>query len=103
MISVLLAKKIAQLFLIMFIGYFAVKLKVLNSDDSVGLSKLCLYVIVPCVILVSFQVEFTPEVRGGLILSMLAGAVIMSILIFTGYLSKKIFNLNPMEQASVVY
>lgn len=103
MVSILLIQKISQLFLIMFLGFFAVRLGLVKSEDSAILSKLSLYLIVPCIILTSFQVDFTPKVRGGLILSIIAAAVIMLILIIIGSISKKLFKLDPMEHASVIY
>ena len=60
-ISILLAQQIAQLFLMIFMGFLIVKAGLLKDEDSKVLSKIVLYLIVPCVILNAFQVDYTPE------------------------------------------
>ena len=46
---------------------------VVESKDSLVLSKTSLYLIMPCVILQAFQAEFNREVRGGLLLARVFG------------------------------
>ena len=50
-ISILLAQQIAQLFLMIFMGFLIVKAGLLKDEDSKVLSKIVLYLIIPCVIL----------------------------------------------------
>ena len=57
MIAVILAKKILSLFLIMVMGAALVKSKVLKAEDSKSISVVTLYLVMPCVIISSFQVE----------------------------------------------
>jgi len=45
MISLLLMKKIAELFLIMFAAFFAVKFNIFKAEDSIVISKLCVYLV----------------------------------------------------------
>lgn len=54
-ISILLAQQIAQLFLMIFMGFLIVKAGLLKDEDSKVLSKIVLYLIIPCVILNAFQ------------------------------------------------
>ena len=54
MISILLIKKLSELFLIMIMGFSLVKLKILNSKDSRSISIISLYLISPCVIIHAF-------------------------------------------------
>ena len=61
--ALILIKKIFQLFLIMFAGFVIVKAKVLKSDDSMVLSRLTLYLVMPCMILNAFQVDLTDEIK----------------------------------------
>ena len=65
-ISFLLFKQIAQFFIMIIMGYTLVKLKIVKSEDSKVLSMVCLYLIMPCVIINSFLIEFTPEKLKGL-------------------------------------
>lgn len=103
MIVAALIKKIISLFLILFLGALLVRLKVLKAEDSKALSKLTLYLIIPCVILNAFQVEFSEAVRGGLLLALGASLIIQLGTIFIAHLLKKPLRLDPVEQSSAVY
>ena len=67
MIAVLLIRKIVQLFFILILGYVVVKMKLVRAEDSKVLSKLALYLLVPFVILKSFQMELTPDIQKGML------------------------------------
>ena len=96
MLVAALIKKIISLFLILFLGALLVRLKVLKAEDSKVLSKLTLYLIIPCVIINAFQVEFSPEIRGGLLLALCAALMIQLGTIFFAYLLKKPLRLDPV-------
>ena len=44
----------------LFAGFILVKKDILKKEDSQTLSKLCLYLISPCVLFHAFTVEVTP-------------------------------------------
>ena len=50
-ISILLMEQIIQLFLMIFMGYLIVKVRLVKDEDSKVLSKIILYLIIPCVII----------------------------------------------------
>lgn len=58
-ISILLAQQIAQLFLILIMGYAVVKVGLLKSSDSRVLSVVMVYLVTPCVIINAFQIDDT--------------------------------------------
>ena len=60
-ISVLLAEQIAELFLMILMGYVIVKLGLVTDDDSKILSKIVLYIVIPCVMINAFQIDYTPD------------------------------------------
>lgn len=103
MISLLLVRKIVQLFLIMFLGYAMVKLKILKSEESVVLSKLSLYLIMPAVILNAFQVDFKQEIREGLLLAFVAAVAIHILLLIIGHASGRLFHFEEIDIASIIY
>ena len=78
MVVIILIKKIISLALIMAMGYLLVKLKILKSEDSKGLSTLSMYMIMPCMIINAFQVDYTPEVQNGLLLAFAAAAAMIA-------------------------
>lgn len=61
----ILVGKIAALFIIMFLGFVLVKTGICRSDDSRVLSRLSVYIVVPCSILSAFQVSCSPSILMG--------------------------------------
>ena len=102
-ISFLLFKQIAQFFIMIIMGYTLVKLKIVKSEDSKVLSMVCLYLIMPCVIINSFLIEFTPEKLKGLGLAVGVAIVIHFVAWIFIRILGKVFNFNPVEKASVMY
>ncbi len=103
LITILLIKKIISLFLILSAGAFLVKRKIVGGRDSRVLSTLSLYLLMPCVILSSFQVDFTAQVRDGLILAAVAAVIIHILLVTLNAALRGPLKLGPVEQTSVVY
>ena len=79
-ISILLMEQIIQLFLMIFMGFLIVKAKLLNSEDSKILSIIVLYLIIPCVIINAFQVDYTPQTVKGLLIA-LVGSVMTQVIL----------------------
>ena len=102
-ISFLLFKQIAQFFIMIIMGYTLVKLKIVKSEDSKVLSMVCLYLIMPCVIINSFLIEFTPEKLKGLGLAVVVAIVIHFVAWVFIRILGKVLNFNPVEKASVMY
>lgn len=103
MVAVLLIRKIVQLFLIMFFGCLIVKLGIAKSEDSKLLSKMAIYLLMPCVALTSFQVDFTAEVRDGLIFGAVIAIVLFVVYIPLAKLLEKVFHIDVVEKASIIY
>lgn len=103
MIAVILAKKILSLFLIMIMGAALVKSNVLKAKDSKSLSVITLYLVMPCVIISSFQVTYTEEIRDGLILALIAAVLVHIILIVLTEIMGRALHWDPVERASAIY
>ena len=90
MISLILAKKILSLFLVMALGIVLVRCGIVRSRDSKVLSMISLYLVMPCVIISSFQVKYQPEILNGLLLA-LATAVLLHLVMIgvVGFLGKE--------------
>ena len=102
-ISILLVEQIVQLFLMIFMGYLIVKMGLLNDTDSKVLSKIVLYLIVPCVIINAFQVDYTPDTINGLLLALKASVLTQVILLIAISVFSRLLHLNEVEIASVYY
>ena len=103
MIAVILAKKILSLFLIMVMGAALVKSKVLRAEDSKSISVVTLYLVMPCVIISSFQVEYTEEIRDGLILTLIGAVLVHAVLIAVTELLGRALGWDPVEKDSAIY
>ena len=88
-ISILLAEKIAQLFLILLMGYLVVRVGLLKPEDSRVLSVIMVYLVMPCMILNAFQIDNTPEVRTGIAYSFVVAGIMHLLFLALTVLLKK--------------
>lgn len=102
-ISILLAQQIAQLFLILIMGYAVVKAGLLKASDSKVLSVLMVYLVCPCMILNAFQIEDTPDIRRGLVYAMIVAAAMHVVLLAFTALLRRPLKLDVVEQVNTIY
>ena len=103
MIAVPLAKKIAELFLILFATAALVKTGVMKTEHSRVLSKLSLYFITPCVIFNSFQKELTAEIGQGLLTAAALAFGFELIFFLLAALLRRFWKATEVERASVIF
>lgn len=101
--SLLLTKQIAELFIMILLGYILVKSNLLTKQDSKVLSTVALYIVTPCVIINAFQVQHSQNVKNGLILSFLTAIIIHIIYIVGVRIVGKAYTLNGVEKATIIY
>lgn len=101
--SLLLTKQIAELFIMILLGYILVKSNLLTKQDSKVLSTVALYIVTPCVIINAFQVQHSQDVKNGLILSFLTAIIIHIIYIVGVRIVGKAYTLNGVEKATIIY
>ena len=93
-VSLILTEQIVKLFIILMIGFIMVRIGLLKVSDSKSISVLLVYLVLPCMIVNSFQIEYTPEVLKGLIFTV--------FLILTAFLRKPL-HLDMVEELTTVY
>lgn len=103
MISLILMKQIAKFFLIMAMGFVLVKTRLMKVEESKSLSMVVIYLIMPCVIVNAFQVEYTESIRNGLILALVAAVLIHIVLMILAKVLENMFHLDAVEKASIMY
>lgn len=101
--TLLLTKQIAELFIMILLGFILVKSSLLTKHDSKVLSTVALYIVTPCVIINAFQVQHSQDVKNGLILSFLAAIIIHIIYIVGVRIVGKAYTLNGVEKATIIY
>ena len=102
-ISLLLMEEIIKLFVIMFMGYAVVKAGLMKSSDSKSVSVILVYLVIPCVIIKAFQVDYTPDVQKGLFLAIAAAVAVHILFLLITIPLKKIFQMDVIEQATSIY
>ena len=103
MIAKLLIYKILQLFVFMILGFTITKCKIVRSEDSLILSKISLFLLMPSAIVNAFDFERSGTLMRGLLFAFLAAIVIHVILYVLDLLYGKFLCKNPVERASVMY
>lgn len=102
-ISILLMQEIIKLFVIMFMGYAVVKAGLMKSSESKSVSVILVYLVIPCVIIKAFQVDYTPDVQKGLFLAIAAAVAVHILFLLITIPLKKIFQMDVIEQATSIY
>ena len=103
MITLLLIRKIVSLFLVLAAGVVLVRFRVMEAKQSRTLSLLLLYLLMPAVILSSYQVSCTGEVLAKLGLTLIVAVVMNGLQIVITTLLRKPMRLDVIEQMSVIY
>ena len=88
---------------IMFMGYAVVKAGLMKSSESKSVSVILVYLVIPCVIIKAFQVDYTPDVQKGLFLAIAAAVAIHILFLLITIPLKKIFQMDVIEQATSIY
>lgn len=102
-ISILLMEQIVELFIMILMGFIIVKAGIVKDEDSKVLSKIVLYLIIPCVIIKAFQVDYTSKTVNGLLLALAASVTLQIVLLGVISVMGRLFHLNEVEIASVYY
>ncbi|SHK16095.1 AEC family transporter [Hespellia stercorisuis] len=102
-LSILLGEKIIGLALMGGVGYIIVKMGLLRAADSRPLSTVNIFILMPCMLVNAFQIDYTGSMIKGLALGVVVSIAIHIIMILLVYLIRKPLNLNSVEQASVIY
>lgn len=102
-LSMILLRQILVIALMILFGFAAGKTKVLTLENSASISKLVLYVISPCMIISSLQLDYTKERALGFALAVAAALVYHFVMIVgTGWLAP-VLKLKTVESASIIY
>jgi len=96
-------EEIIKLFVIMFMGYAVVKAGLMKSSESKSVSVIMVYLVIPCVILNAFQVEYTPDVQKGLLLACAAAVAVHILFLLLTAILKKPLHLDVIERATIIY
>lgn len=103
MLSLLLLKKIAALFVILFIGFLLVRLKLIKTSDSKPFGVVLAYVLNPITIIAALQTERSATVLKGLAFNAAVALVASVLFIAVTKLLAKPLKLSRVEEGSMAY
>lgn len=96
--------QILKMFLMLMIGFLAVKSKIMPATCGKGFSQVVVGVVRPCAILYAFQVDFSLERLLGLLLAVLGAVLSHFVLILvTRLLDQRLYHCTVIERASMIY
>ncbi len=88
-IASIVFRQILMMFLMMGIGAFCYKIKFISKEGSTTLSDVALFVVLPCVVFTSFQIQYRPKILYGIIISFVLGFAAHLIAMGAAYLLVK--------------
>ena len=102
---IIISNQIMKMFLILILGFFCYRIKLIDHQGNKTLSNLLLMVVNPLLIFDSFLQEFTPEIFQGFLIAIFLGFLSHFVGIAAGrlFFSKKISPYYNVEQFSCVY
>lgn len=101
--GILLVRQICSLVLMGLAGYWLYRARIISHEESKGLSVVCVYVLVPCSLLASFQTKINPERMTGFVYATVTVIIIHAVFFAVMELLKKIYPMSGIESASVIY
>lgn len=103
-VNTLFLQQMVKMFLMLLIGFAAVRCRLLPTEAGKGLSQVAVGIIKPCAILYAFQVEYSAEKAQGLLLAV--GAAVLThvvLIVLTRIIGARLLRLSPVERASMIY
>ena len=101
--GLVLMSKLMAMMVMVAVGYAAVKLHVVESRDSRTLSRLTVYILQPCLICRSVQIDLTPERLNGFLCALILGIVTYVFWIAALGLLKKPLRLDAVDRCNLIY
>ena len=101
--GLVLMSKLMAMMVMVAVGYAAVKLHVVESSDSRTLSRLTVYILQPCLICRSVQIDLTPERLNGFLCALILGIVTYVFWIAALGLLKKPLRLDAVDRCTLIY
>lgn len=102
-VIILLIRQISVMFVMIFFGFLSAKCNLLHTKESKYLSKMVLYVIIPCILIHSFQIEVTESTYHGMKTAFVGSALVNLVFLFLTFAGRKVLKLKPVEAASLLY
>ena len=84
-------------------GFTVVKCGLIDAKSSRTLSVICIYIIMPCVMINAFQIEYSTKIRNGFLLAVAVAILIHVVLFVVCGILRKLLKMDEVETASLIY
>ena len=101
--SLVLMSKLVSMMIIAAVGLLTIRIGLLDERDRRQLAKLSLYVLQPCLIVMSFQIELTPERLKGFGLAVVFAALVHLGFIIAAEILERIGLIDAVEELTIIY
>ncbi|MBR0088200.1 MAG: AEC family transporter [Lachnospiraceae bacterium] len=98
--ALVLLKRIFIMFAFMAIGCILYKRKLVSDQGTKTMGNVLLYIVVPAVIIKSFNIPSSPDITSKMLISFAAGGACMALSMIIAWL---VFRKNPMENFSAAF
>jgi predicted permease len=95
--------KLVSMMIIAAVGLLTIRIGLLDERDRRQLAKLSLYVLQPCLIVMSFQIELTPERLKGFGLAVVFAALVHLGFIIAAEILERIGLIDAVEELTIIY
>ncbi|MBE5830860.1 MAG: AEC family transporter [Butyrivibrio sp.] len=102
-LSILLCRQIMIQFLMMIVGVILKRIRLISEEGTKALSKLVFFVIMPCAVFHSFQIEKTGNTLVFFLLTTGFSVCINLLFFIITLLGKKLLALDGIDQATLLY
>lgn len=85
--------KLITLFLMLILGFIARKKNIMSEQFTSGLSKFIMYICLPCLSIMTFQVEFSSELLHNGIISVIITSALFIVSMIIGIITASIFKV----------
>lgn len=97
------AGKLVALFIYIIVGYVIVKLGVITREFAAGISKFVMSITLPCLILKTFQTEYSTELLAAAGKTYFYSIIAYAVSILIGYLTARLFAIEKKAKGVWVY
>ena len=101
--SLVLMSKLVSMMIIAAVGLMTIRIGLLDERDRRQLAKLSLYVLQPCLIVMSFQIELTSERLKGFGLAVVFAGLIHFGFIFAAEILERVGLIDAVEELTIIY
>lgn len=102
--SIVIAKQAIIMFVLIFVGFFLYKKKMMSEETTKQLSKITLTIVNPIIIFNSYQMDFDPKLLTGLLIATVLAAAAHLIMIGFSHLAVKKGQQNrEIERFAIIY